>query len=180
MSKVRDSERLKAIRLLATGLSQSETSRKLGISRQRLSLWCKKEAFQQELLDAKKKLLQTPIDRKLDETKVDEPVINRQPQTNPLVRRADSKQQLREEELSLLENIESAMLPQLREGSIRAAIVLLKLSERRSRLLALDQKNYQILEAAEFLATENVIPPQRIQILTAGLQRLESDLKTTP
>lgn len=179
MSKVRDSERSKAIRLLAAGLSQSETSRKLGISRQKLSLWCKKEAFQQELLDAKKKLLQTPIDSKVNETKVDEPVINRQPQTNGLVRRADSKQQLREEELSLLENIESAMLPQLREGSIRAALVLLKVSERRSRLLALDQKNYQVLEAVEFLAAENVIPPQKIEILTAGLQKLESDLKTT-
>jgi transcriptional regulator with XRE-family HTH domain len=175
LSKVGNSERSKAIRLLAAGLTQSEASRKLGISRQKLSLWCKKEAFQQELLDAKKKLLQTPID-----TKLDEPVIN-QPQTKPLVQKVDSKQQLREKELSLLENIESAMLLQLREGSsIRAAMVLLKLIETRSKLLGLNQKNYLVLEAAEFLFTENVIPPQRIEKLRLGLQNLESDLKATP
>ena len=178
MSKVGNSERSKAIRLLATGLSQSEASRKLGISRQKLSLWCKKEAFQQELLDAKKKFLQTQVDTKVDDTKFDEPVKNHQPQPSPLVQIPDL-QQLREKELSLLEKIEAAMLPQLQEGSVRAAIVLLKLCERRSRLLALDQKNYQILEAAEFLSTENVIPPQKIETLRLGLHRLESDLKSS-
>lgn len=180
MSKVRESERSKAIRLLAAGLSQSEASRQIGISRQKLSLWCKKDAFQQELLDAKKKLLQKPLDTKVDDTKVDEPVKNHQPQTKPLVQKVDSKQQLREKELSLLENIESAMLLQMREGSVRAAIVLLKLIETRSKLLGLNQKNYLVLEAAEFLFTENVIPPQRIEKLRAGLQNLESDLKATP
>lgn len=178
MSKVRDLERSKAIELLALGLSQSETSRKLGISRQKLSLWCKKEAFQQELLEAKKKLFQTPIDTKVDDTKFDEPVIN-QPQIKPLVLKVDSKQQLREKELSLLESIQRAMMPQLEEGSVRAAIVLLKLSESRSKLLGLNQKNYLVLEAAEFLFSENVIPPQRIETLRQGLQQLESDLKTT-
>ena len=175
MSKIRDSEQSKAIRLLAAGLTQSEASRKLGISRQRLSTWCKKEAFQQELLDAKKKLL----DAKLDNPKVDEPVIDHQPETKPLVQRNDSRLQLREKELSLLEKIEASMLPLLEEGSIRAAIVLLKLSERRSQLLGLNQKNYQILQAAEFLLGENVISPQRIETLRLGLQRLESDLTTS-
>lgn len=180
MSKVRESERSKAIRLLASGLSQSETSRQIGCSRQKLSLWCKKEAFQQELLEAKKKLLQTAIDSKIDDTKVDEPVASSEPKIKPLVQRVESKQQLRQKELLLLEKIESSMLPLLEEGSVRSGMLLLKVIEIRTKLLGLNQKNYQILEASEFLFGENVIPQQKIETLRSGLEQLESNLKAIP
>ena len=172
LSKFSDSKRVKAIRLLASGMSQAEVARQIGISRQLLSLWYKKSDFQQEILDAKKEILKKSVQVK---TPVEVVETHHSQKT-----KNDLKEQLRERELDLLAEIEQAMLPLLREGSVRAAAVLLKLSERRSKLLALDQKVYQLLESVEFLVNENVIHPSRLEILAEGMSQLEASLKAAP
>ncbi|MBD2565339.1 hypothetical protein [Nostoc foliaceum] len=41
--------------------------------------------------------------------------------------------------------------PQLTEGSVRGAGILLKVSERRAKLLGLERKPYEVLEAFQVL-----------------------------
>ena len=154
-------DQVKAIELLAKGLSQSEVARAIDISRQKLCYWMKSEEFQEEI-EAKK--------LELAETKPPATTLNKQQYKSGL-------ELLRERELSLLDEVEFNILPQVQDGSIRAGMLIVKVSERRSKLLGLDQKSINLLEAVNLLLRENVMSERQALIVNSGVSRLYDELR---
>lgn len=90
------------------------------------------------------------------------------------------KSVLRQRELDLLEKIELNLLPQLLEGGgVRVASVLLKLSERRSRLLGLELPSWDVLQAFQTLVSEECADPRQMVIVADGLDQIKKQLKSS-
>ena len=175
MSKAQKSA---AIGLLAKGLTQSETARKLGLSRQLISHWLKSPEFQAEVERERKSIL--VLEEPHQEEKKPELISVEKIQT-PISEPIPSfKSALRKREVDLLEKIELNLLPQLLEGGgVRVASVLLKLSERRSKLLGLDLPSWDILQAFETLVLEQCADPRQVALVTSGLDEITKQLKSS-
>lgn len=174
MSKTQKSA---AIGLLGKGLSQSETARKLGISRQIVNHWLKCPDFQREVEKARIDFLAAQEPQ--EEQKKPEAILLEKipiPISEPIT---TFKSVLRQREIDLLSKIELNLLPQLLEGSLRAASVLLKLSERRSKLLGLDLPSWEILQAFEILILEKCADPHQIALVANGLDEIIKELKSS-
>lgn len=165
-----------AIALLAKGLTQSEVSRSLSISRQAVSLWLKSETFRDEVEKARKVFLATQNEQeKLELNSLVEKIPI--PISEPIT---TFKSVLRQREIDLLEKIESNLLPQLLEGGgVRVASVLIKVSERRSRLLGLELPSWDILQAFETLVLEECANPRQMVIVADGLDQIKKQLKSS-
>jgi transcriptional regulator with XRE-family HTH domain len=165
-----------AIGLLGKGLSQSETARKLGISRQIVNHWLKCPDFQREVEKARIDFLAAHEPQAILLEKIPIPIselITTEPTTT-------FKSALRKREIDLLETIQSNLLPQLLEGGgVRVAAILLKVSERRSRLLGLDLPNWDILQAFETLVLEKCADPHQIALVANGLDEITKQLKSS-
>uniref|UniRef100_A0A0C1RD43 Uncharacterized protein n=1 Tax=Tolypothrix bouteillei VB521301 TaxID=1479485 RepID=A0A0C1RD43_9CYAN len=160
-----------ASKLLATGASQSDVARKLGISRQLLSYWCKSQEFQQEVVEAKQ-LLQKRM------PKEEPPALKPVPTAPEIHPKISDRQRMREQELLLLNDLQSCLLDQLKEeGSIKSVALLLKLSERRCKLLGLDQKPFEIAEAYQILAEEGVLPASQVNYISERISDFQEDLR---
>jgi hypothetical protein len=83
----------------------------------------------------------------------------------------------RQQELHFLEEIQNHLLPLLHEGSIRAAAALLKISDQRSKLLGLYQKNLPLLEAVSQLLGEGVMTVDQAVIVEQGVMQLIDKLE---
>ncbi|MBD2571367.1 hypothetical protein [Anabaena lutea] len=90
-----------------------------------------------------------------------------------------SRSAARDKELALLDTIQTNLenLLDKNSGDLRIIDRLLKVSERRSRLLGLEVKNMAVLEAAEILMSEGVITPRHAYIISQGIESIEGSLK---
>jgi transcriptional regulator with XRE-family HTH domain len=167
-----------AIGLLGKGLSQSETARKLGISRQIVSHWLKCPDFQREVEKSRIDFLAAQESQEPEAILLEKiPIpISKPITTEPI---ATFKSTLRKREVDLLETIQSNLLPQLEGGGVRVAAILLKVSERRSRLLGLDLPNWDILQAFETLVLEKCADPHQIALVSNGLDEITKQLKSS-
>ncbi|MEM9925380.1 MAG: helix-turn-helix domain-containing protein [Cyanobacteria bacterium P01_D01_bin.50] len=169
-----------AIRMLASGLNQSETAKKLGISRQNISNWMKSPDFKiriEKLKEDKRKYQQKQTLTTVKRTphcSLPEPESESQVQPQQKVL---SREYYFQKELSLLNEVEELMMPHVREGSVRAAALLLKLSERRSKLLALDTPQITEIEAATRLAEAGFIPLQTQKLIVSNFDRCIQGIK---
>ncbi len=164
-----------AIALLAKGATQAQVARSLSISRQAVSLWLKSETFRDEVQKARKDFLATQNEHeKLQLNSLVEKIPI--PISEPIT---TFKSVLRQREIDLLSKIELNLLPQLLEGSLRAASVLLKLSERRSKLLGLELPSWEILQAFEILVLEKCADPHQIALVANGLDEITKQLKSS-
>jgi predicted transcriptional regulator len=178
LSKIQKSA---AIGLLGKGLSQSETARKLGISRQIVSHWLKCPDFQREVEKARIDFFaaQEPQEPQQEQKKSEAILLEKISipiTTEPIT---TFKSTLRKREVDLLETIQSNLLPQLEGGGVRVAAILLKVSERRSRLLGLDLPNWDILQAFETLVLEKCADPHQIALVSNGLDEITKQLKSS-
>lgn len=175
MSKTQKSA---AIILLSRGLTQAETARKLGISRQIVNHWLKCPDFQLELEKARIDFLAAHEPQ--EEQNNSEAIFLEKipiPISEPIT---TFKSVLRQREIDLLSKIELNLLPQLLEGGgVRVAAILLKVSERRSRLLGLDLPNWDILQAFEILILEKCADPHQIALVADGLDEITKQLKSS-
>lgn len=180
MSKTQKSA---AIVLLSRGLSQAQTARKLGISRQIVNHWLKSPDFQREVEKARIDFLAAQEPQQ--EQKKPEAILLEKipiPISEPITTEPITtfKSTLRKREVDLLETIQSNLLPQLLEGGgVRVAAILLKVSERRSRLLGLDLPNWDILQAFETLVLEKCADPHQIALVANGLDEITKQLKSS-
>jgi len=176
---VSNEKRLAAIELLALGLSQSEVARRIGVSRQAVSVWCKDGQFNEQVELKKKELSETSP--KQSSSVLQESAISKS-NLVPFPRSPNSYQLSREsgrqQELHFLEEIQNHLLPLLHEGSIRAAAALLKISDQRSKLLGLYQKNLPLLEAVSQLLGEGVMTVDQAIIVEEGVLQLIDQLET--
>lgn len=180
MSKEKKKE---AIELLAKGLNQSEVARKLGVTRQTVSYWFKSEDFKKEVEAAKSKLKverknqrtslaplpeSLPIPENFNKTSEPIPPFSIYEQT--------SKKYYFSRELAMLNHLEAILMAQASEGSLRAAGLLIKLSERRSKLLCLDIPIYSEIAAFEKLA--KVLPYEILDGVVSSFEELEQKLES--
>ncbi len=171
-------KRLEAIQLLALGLSQSEVARRIGVSRQAVSVWCKDVEFNEQVELKKKELLETSSK---ETPEASSELVPSKSNLVPFPRSPNSYQLSREvgrqQELHFLEEIQNHLLPLLHEGSIRAAAALLKISDQRSKLLGLYQKNLPLLEAVSQLLGEGVMTVDQAVIVEQGVMQLIDKLE---
>lgn len=173
MSKDKKQE---AVKLLALGLSQSEVAKKLGCTRQAVSYWWRSKGFKEQVEAEQAKIESHKCDS-------DEELPNSKAQLNPADIFSKTKSYaLRNlyftRELNLLNQLEERMLPIALEGSVRAASFLLKLSERRSKLLDLDLQRHQEIEAIKLLAESRLVSEQMAFVLVETLDEFEANLQT--
>jgi len=167
-----------AIGLLGQGLSQSETARKLGISRQIVSHWVKCPNFQREVEKSRIDFLAAQESQDNQKKPEAIPITTEPITTDPIT--TTFKSTLRKREVDLLELIESNLLPELlQSGSVRVAAVLLKVCERRSRLLGLDLPNWDLLQSLETLVSEGCANSHQVSIVTVGLDQITKQLKSS-
>jgi transcriptional regulator with XRE-family HTH domain len=157
-----DKKKAEAIEYLARGLNQLECAKKLGITPQRLNYWVKSEQFQREL-EAKRNEVQD-VDSNLE-------LLRDVSKLTPMDR-------LRAREINLLDKLEESMLDVALEGSSRAALVVIKISERRSKILGLDRRTPEVLDALNILLKENILPLTTAKIVNEGINKLWNDLKS--
>lgn len=183
MSKIQKSA---AIALLSKGLTQAQTARKLGLSRQIVSHWMKSEDFRAEIDDAKANFLETTQKQEeLEEQEKQHKQENVQGQEKLFVKVISPSHQpskplryiLREYELNLLQKIEESMLPQLSEGSTRAASILLKISLQRCALLGLNTQSLDVIQAIQILIDENFIPNSEIASIRMAFDEMRQKMK---
>lgn len=171
-------KRVAAIELLARGLSQSEVARRIGVTRQAVSVWCKDSDFNEQVELKKKELSETspkqspPVLQESAISKSNLVPSPRSPNSYQLSREVG-----RQQELHLLEEMQNHLLPLLHEGSIRAAAALLKISDQRSKLLGLYQKNLPLLEAVSQLLHEGVMSVDQAVIVEQGVFQLIDKLE---
>lgn len=165
------------IALLGKGLTQAETARKLGISRQIVSYWLKCPNFHREVERARRDFL---APEELQQAQKEPELISVEKIQIPISEPGQTfKSAFREKELLFLEEIQRCLMPQLLEGSLRAANALIKISERRSKLYGLDLKPYEILEALQVLVDEGCAPKSQILIVRNGLDQIQQQLKSS-
>jgi transcriptional regulator with XRE-family HTH domain len=157
-----DEKKAEAIEYLARGMNQAECAKKLGITPQRLNYWVKSETFQREL-ETKRNEVQD-LDLNLELLKD--------------ISRLTPMDRLRAKEVNLLDKLEESMLDVALEGSSRAALVVIKISERRSKILGLDRRTPAVLDALNVLLKENILSIKTAEIVNKGINKLWEDLKT--
>ena len=157
-----DEKKAEAIEYLARGMNQAECAKKLGITPQRLNYWVKSERFQREL-ETKRNEIQE-VDSNLE-------LLMDVSKLTPMDR-------LRAREVNLLDRLEESMLDVALEGSSRAALVVIKISERRSKILGLERRTPAVLDALNILLKENILSIKTAKIVHEGINKLWDDLKT--
>ncbi|MGF1672160.1 MAG: helix-turn-helix domain-containing protein [Rivularia sp. (in: cyanobacteria)] len=176
-----DKEKLKeqVIRMLASGLNQSEAAKKLGINRQNISYWMKSQEFRDKIENLRKEKKKSEPIQILSPTEVFtvSPALSKpdpQPQPQP---QTLSRQYYFQKELAFLDEIERKMMPYVCEGSVRAAGLMLKLSERRSKLLALDVERIHEVEAVTRLIESNILPIEIQKAMLENFQQCQNNIK---
>jgi transcriptional regulator with XRE-family HTH domain len=158
-----DEKKAEAIEYLARGMNQAECAKKLGITPQRLNYWVKSEVFQRELETKRNEVQELDLNLEL---------LNDISKLTPMDR-------LRAREVNLLDKLEESMLDVALEGSSRAALVVIKISERRSKILGLDRRTPAVLDALNVLLKENILSIKTAEIVNKGINKLWDDLKIT-
>lgn len=171
MTKDKDKHKRKkrAIQMLASGLNQSEVAKKLNVTRQTISYWWKDENFKSEVNKLRDEKDETLLPDKQD--------FIPQSIDDNLDYKVQSREYYFKKEIELLNKIENSILPLLKENSIRAATVLLKLSERRSRLLALDVTPIPEHEAILRLIEGDLLPLEIQKQVLPVFENCQSNLK---
>ncbi len=163
------------IALLQSGLLLADACDAVGVSVRTAQRWQKDPEFIKHWDDKQMQALDSAM-----ATSQPQPERNLQspPHLNHLARSWIARAELREKELSLLNSLEEKMLAQFDEDKSNLRIVdrLLKLSERRSKLLGLDFVNTPTLAAMEMLVREQIIPMKHAEMIYDSLRELEDKL----
>lgn len=167
----KEKRKKQAIEMLASGLNQNEVSKKINVTRQTISNWMKNDEFKNQV--EKLKYKNSNNEQILPEK------LNSIPKSidNDSNYEVKSREFYFQKELEFLYEIQNAILPHLKEGSVRAANVLLKLSERRSKLLALDVRQMSEYEAIVRLIEGNILPVEIQKQILPVFENCETGLK---
>jgi hypothetical protein len=89
------------------------------------------------------------------------------------------RDQLRQKELSLLEALQNKLMNCLQGDSpdFRAIDRLIKISERRCKLLGLEIRNLRVFEAVEILLHEEILSSAQAGIVFEGIENIEQNLR---
>jgi Bacterial regulatory proteins, luxR family len=158
-------KQLQCVGLLATGMSQKDAAESLDISSKTIQRWQKMPEFIQGL-EASQIIQATPQQTAKVASEVVKGIWNR-------------REELRAKEVSLLDNLQERLMDSIEsEGcNYRATNSLIKISERRSKLLGLEIRNLSVLDAIEILLHEQILSPTYAGIVAEGIENIEQNLR---
>jgi hypothetical protein len=159
-------QQLQAITLLKSGLSQVETANELGLSVRTLQRWQLQEEYI-KAFNAVGEVSET-------QAKTTSQAIS---QAAEIV---SSRDKFRQHELDLLNKLEIGLntLLENEPHNLRAYDRLIKISERRAKLLGLDIRNYALMEAVEMLTAEGIVTDNHAAIIRDGIESIRQELVT--
>lgn len=153
---------LKSIKLLLSGMPQNEVAQRLGVTPRTLQRWAKNPEYKAGLGDSATQATEA-IHTELE-----------------VVEEFDffaERKALRKAECELLNIAQNAIMKEVKAGNLRAIAILLKISERRSRLLALDVANYPFLNALEILIEDKIASPEQAAVVSEGIRGMWEKLR---
>jgi transposase-like protein len=162
-----NSKKIKAAVLIAAGLSQAKVAEELGISTRTLQRWIKEAGFD---------TLKNNVASEVVHTTVKATAEHLSEGTNPVFSYREKKN-LVLKECEYLDLALATVLPMVAEGNLRAVDSLIRISQRRSELLALNQPRSSIVDAMAVLAQYGVIQPLQYNSVNEIFD--EADLKLT-
>ena len=137
-----NSKKIKAAVLIAAGLSQAKVAEELGISTRTLQRWMKEAGFDTLKNDVASEVVNTTIKATAEHlSEGSNPVFSYKEKKNLILK-----------ECEYLDLALAAVLPMITEGNLRAIDSLIRISERRCKLLALDQPRVEVMDAIATLA----------------------------
>lgn len=131
-------KKLRAVVLLSTGLTQAQVAQELGVSVRTLQRWVKESEFQTTRQDVSSDMTNATV----------KATVEHFSNTTNAVLSYEHRRNLIWKEYEDLEIATQSIMTRVREGDLRAIHTLVKISERRCRLLALDMPKHQLVEAA--------------------------------
>lgn len=140
-------KKIKAAVLLSAGFSQAKVAEELGISTRTLQRWQKESGFNS---------LKNNVASEVTNTTVRATAEHLSQDVSPLLT-CDERKRLVLRECSLLDLALDSVLPLVESGSLQAIDRLIRISERRCKLLALDQPRSNIIDAMAVLAQHGII-----------------------
>lgn len=161
----------KCVDLLSRGFSNSEAAGELNVSIRSIQRWLHNSEFLTELENVREGLTPEQIEATSPKEVEIKPVFVPQSWAN--------RDALRHREVTLLNELEDKLQEKLNEEfSLRIVDRLLKLYERRARLLGLDIRNYGILNSLEELAVEGILSQRHAQIIYESVSEIQEKLKS--
>lgn len=158
-------KQLQAITLLKSGLSQVEAAKELDLSVRTLQRWQLQEEYK-KAFNAVGEVAETQATTTLQAISQAAEIVS-------------SRDKFRQHELDLLNKLEAGLNAMLENEphNLRAYDRLIKISERRSKLLGLDIRNYAVMEAVEMLTNEGIMTDDHAAIIRDGLKSIELELQ---
>lgn len=158
-------KQIQCIALLTTGMAQKDVAEALDTTPRTIQRWQREQDFMQALQASEAGQVASQQNVKV----VTEIVSNVW----------QGRDQLRQRELTLLNNLELALMNSLEQdnSNYRAIDRLIRISERRSKLLGLDIRNLPVLGALEILLTEQVATCQQADIVGKNISSMEQELR---
>lgn len=158
-------KQLQCVGLLATGMSQKDAAESLDISSKTIQRWQKMPEFIQGL-EAAQVFQTTPQQTAKVASEVVKDTWSR-------------REELRAKEVAVLDNLQERLMDSIEsEGcNYRATNSLIKISERRSKLLGLEIRNLNVLDAIEILLHEQILSPTHAGIVAEGIENIEQNLR---
>jgi hypothetical protein len=157
-------QQLQAITLLKSGLNQVETAQHLGITVRTLQRWQLQDDYQ-KAFNAVGEVSETQTTATSQAISQAAEIVN-------------TRDKYRQHELDLLNNLEIGLNAMLENEphNLRAYDRLIKISERRAKLLGLDIRNYALMEAVEMLTAEGIVTDNHAAIIRDGIENIRQGL----
>ena len=162
-----NSKKIKAAVLIAAGFSQAKVAKELGISTRTLQRWQKEPGFE---------ALKNDVASEVNHTTIKATAEHLSEGANPVFSYSEKKNLILKE-CEYLDLALDAVLPMVAEGNLRAVDSLIRISQRRCQLLALDQPRSNIIDATAVLAQYGVIRPLQYNSVNQIFD--EADIKLT-
>gem|GEM_PF-5136151 len=138
---------------LARGYSRSEAAREGGVSRQTVANWLKDEKFVESLRLEEQEIAREALKQRFS---LEEESEDNRRKVEALESNL-SPEFLREKELQTLNRLETYAEKQAIEGNLKAIGIILRISERRSKLLGIDRQIAPIFKAIGTLLREQLL-----------------------
>jgi transposase len=157
-------KQLQCIGLLATGMSQKLIAESLDLSPRTIQRWQRLPEFCQALGFA--------------QVRQESPQKTAEIAAEVVKDVWSSRDELRAKEIDLLDRMQATLIDALEKEEFNHRCIdrLIKISERRSKLLGLDIRTYHILDALELLLKEKVATKKHAEIVMRNIVNLEQEL----
>lgn len=158
-------KQIQCIGLLSSGMAQKDVAQALDTTPRTIQRWQREQDFMQALQASEAGQVASQ-----QTAKVATEIVSNVWQ---------GRDQLRQKELSLLKTLEDRLINCLQGDTpdFRAIDRLIKISERRAKLLGLDIRNYPILDAIELLLQEQVASQRHAEIVATNILNMEQQLR---